>query len=55
MAPEDDINLPINAQEGSTTPTLLLWLILLDRFSLWWGRQRLCWGPSSSEGPQKHD
>jgi hypothetical protein len=38
MAPENDIDLLVNAREGSTTtPTLLLWLILLDRFSLWYG------------------
>jgi hypothetical protein len=40
MALEDEINLLINTQEGSaTTPTLLLRLILVDKFSSWWGRR----------------
>jgi hypothetical protein len=34
MAPKDDIGLPVNVQEGTTTtPTLLMWLFLFGKFS----------------------
>jgi hypothetical protein len=41
MASEDDIGLPVDAREGSSTAsTLLLRLTLFGRFSSWWGRRQ---------------
>jgi hypothetical protein len=39
MALEDDIDLPVDAWEGTaTTPTLLLWLFLFGGFFSLWGK-----------------